>query len=188
MKITTWNINGVKARLESARRLSAAGLARRHLPAGDQEPHRGLSGVRLRGPRLPLRRARPEGLQRRRHPVEAAARGDAHRAARQRRRRAVALHRGDHLGAVGHREGRFHLRAERQSDHHGEISLQARLARPPARAFPAAARRGDPVRHGRRLQRHPRADRRQAPRRVDERRALSSRRRAPPIAASSATG
>ena len=86
MKITTWNINGVKARLESAiaylQQASPDVICLQEIKSVDG----GLSRRRVRRARLPLRRARPEGLQRRRHPVEAAAGRVAHGPAGQRRR------------------------------------------------------------------------------------------------------
>jgi hypothetical protein len=51
IKVASFNINGIKARL----------------PAGDQDAGRGLSSRGLRGDRLQGDLARPKGLQRRRH-------------------------------------------------------------------------------------------------------------------------
>ena len=83
-------------------------------------------------------------------------------------------------------QGRLDLPAERQSrSATREIPLQARLDDAAASehvARAAGSRRS--VRHGGRLQRHPRADRRQAPRRRGPTMRCSSRRRAPPTARS----
>ena len=174
MKVTTWNINGVKARLESAvaylRQASPDVICLQEIksvteafPASAFEDlgyhcavhgQKGFNGVAILS-KLPLEEMRT-GLP-------------GNDADDQSRFIEAVI-----SVPVGHRQGRLDLRAQRQSDHDGEISLQARLARATARALPPAARRGDPVRHGRRLQRHPRADRRQAPRRLDQRCALSA--------------
>ncbi len=100
MKVATWNINGVRARLETALNwLKEAGpdiLCLQEIKCEDARlPRRDLRGTRLQ--RLD---PRPEGLQRRRHPLEAAARGRAFGSGRRRQRRPrPAVHRGGRLGA-----------------------------------------------------------------------------------------
>ena len=173
MKITTWNINGVKARLESARRLPQARRSPTSSACRRSRASTRLSRRRLRGPRLPLRRTRPEGLQRRRHPIEAAARGGAYAgcpATMPTISRAI-------IEAVisvpsRHRQGRVDLPAERQPDRHREIPYKLAWMSRLSEHFRRLLARGDPVRPGGRLQRHPRADRRQAPGGVDQRRAV----------------
>ena len=172
MKITTWNINGVKARLESAltylRQAAPDIVCLQEIKSVDEgfpsaafeelgynlavHGQKGFNGVAILS-KLPLRRGEP-------------------RAARRRRRRAGALHRGDRLGAHGRAQGRLDLRAQRQSHRHGEVLLQARLDGAAAGAHPRLARRGGAPRHRRRLQRHPRARGRQAPRGLDRGRAV----------------
>ena len=105
MKIVTWNINGVKARIGNLTHWLLRKRARHRLPAGDQVGRRAVPPRRGRGARLSCRDARPEGLQRRRHPVEAALRRSQPRPARRRRRRAGALHRGGVLDALRRRCG-----------------------------------------------------------------------------------
>ena len=94
MKIATWNINGVKARIETAlawlKEAAPDVVCLQEIKSVDE----GFPGGAVRGARLQRRRARPEGLQRRRHSLQAAARGCTARPARRRRRRAGALHRG----------------------------------------------------------------------------------------------
>ena len=63
--------------LAAAPRLFARGCARRALPAGNQIHRRSLPAARDRRRRIQCRRARAEGLERRRHPVEEADRGVA---------------------------------------------------------------------------------------------------------------
>ena len=85
MKIATWNVNSVKARLETLTRLAEGGQARRGVPAGNQ----------MRGPGFPapafeelgynVAHPRPEDLQRRGHPLEDAAARTSPRPARRRR-------------------------------------------------------------------------------------------------------
>ena len=65
-----------------ALRLAGRSKARRGAPAGDQVRRRGLPPRTAGGSRLQYRNARPEGVQRRRDPVEAAARGHKPRPAR----------------------------------------------------------------------------------------------------------
>ena len=127
MKIATWNINGVRARIDSALTWLKDATARHRLPAGDQIGGRVLPVRDVRGARLQRRHPRPEGLQRRRPALQAAAGGCVARPARRRRRRSRPLHRGGGLGAGGRAARRLALPAERQSDRHRQVRLQARL-------------------------------------------------------------
>ena len=73
MKIVTWNINGVRARIDNLlhwlqERSPTSSACRR-----SRRVDEGFPRARDRGAGLQCRDARPEGLQRRRHPVEAAA-------------------------------------------------------------------------------------------------------------------
>ena len=73
--LATWNINSVRLREGLVRAADARGGAGCAVPAGMQEPGRQDAARGLRSARLrPRRRARAEGLQRRRDPVETAAR------------------------------------------------------------------------------------------------------------------
>ena len=171
MKIATWNINGVKARIDNLTHwLSESApdiVCLQEIKSVDEQFPRADRGARLQ-----CRDARPEGLQRRRPPVQAPLRRGQPRPAGRRCRRAGALHRGGLLDARRGAARRLALYAERQSDRHRQVRLQARLdgaagglgRRPPGPGGAAGARR--------RLQRHPGADRRQEPRGLGHRRAV----------------
>ena len=123
--------------LEHQRRQGAAGSAVTWLKEASPDVacfqeikslDRGVPRRGLRGARLQCCGARAEGLQRRRHPVQAPVRRDCRaRPARRRQRRACPLHRG--VRAVRRRRGarRQPLPAQRQSHRHRQVRLQARL-------------------------------------------------------------
>ena len=101
MKIATWNVNSVKARLDTVTELAHRSLSRYRLSAGDQDHRRGLSRRAFREPRLQLRRPRTKELQRGRHSLEAAARGRGQGSSRGGGRRPCPLHRGGGAGRIG---------------------------------------------------------------------------------------
>ena len=180
MKIATWNINGVKARLDTALTylkdahldvlcLQEIGAPTR--PSGAFEElgynvathgQKGFNGVAILS----------------KTPLEDVARGlpGAPDGGDAQSRYIEATLRRQRGGAR-----RLHLPAERQSRHR-EVRLQTRLAGAPAPPRRAPSRRRDAARARWRLQRHPRTDRRQAPGGLGERRAVPARepRRAAP--------
>ena len=189
MKIATWNINGVKARLEgavtwlkeasptsSACRRSRAST-RRSRPSAFEElgynvavhGQKGFNGVAILSKR-PFDEIAVRGL-----PGDDS---DDHA-------RYIEV-----MRAAQRRRGarRQSLSAQRQSDRHRQVRLQARLDEALRGAHARAARPTRSRSCCRRLQRHPRADRRQEPRGLDRRRALPAARRAPPSARSSISG
>ena len=178
--IATWNINGVRARLDGAvawlkrRQAGRRSASRRSRSRTSRFPRRGL-----RGPRLQHRDPRPEGLQRRRDPLEAAASTRSRAGFPATTSDAQARFLEAVFSVAGRRDpGRLALSAERQSDRHRQVRLQARLdgaARSHARDAPG--RRGD-VRARRRLQRHSRARGCAATRRSGSTTRCSSRRAA----------
>ena len=126
MRIATWNVNSVNARLETVlawfREAQPDVACLQEIKCVDEKfPRRGL-----RAPRLQRRRPRPEELQRRRPALEDAAGGRAQGPARRRRRRPRPLHRGGGLGARSGARG-LDLPAQRQSDRHRQVRLQAAL-------------------------------------------------------------
>ena len=133
MKIATYNVNGINARLPVLLHWLARVEAGRRLPAGAQGagrevPHRRHPRGGLRG-----RLARPEGLERRRHPRPGrGAAGDPPRPARRPGRHPQPLHRG--------RRGRHHRRlpvpAQRQPRPGPEVRLQAEMVRAASTATP----------------------------------------------------
>ena len=151
MKIATFNVNGVNGRLPVLLRWLAEAAAGRRLPAGaegaaGEVPRSGDPGRRLRRDL-----ARPEELERRRHPGARRRAGrDPARPARRPGRRAQPLHR----GGGRRRACRLPLPAERQSGAGPEVRLQAALVRAADRARRDAARERRAGRAGRRLQRH----------------------------------
>ena len=72
MKIVTWNINSVRARLERLLDWLEAAPARRALPAGAQVHRRAVPARRGAGAGYRAERLRPEDLQRRGDPLEGA--------------------------------------------------------------------------------------------------------------------
>ena len=181
MRIATWNINGISARLEGAVQWVERGPARRRLPAGDQvestRPSRAeafedlgynvavhgqksFNGVAILS-KLPfdeiVRRGLPGDDERRAGPLHrgACSRAPAARCASA----SLYLPNGNPIGTE-----KFAYK----------LAWMERL-RGPRRD--AAGARGA-VRAGRRLQRHPRADRRHAPRALGRATRSSSRRRA----------
>ena len=186
MKIATWNINGVKARARGRHRPGSRRRARRRLPAGDQDAWtKAFPTAALRGPRLQRRRPRPEGLQRRRHPLEAAVRGRGG-ARPARRRRATSTPR--YIEAVSPRRAASCASASIYLPNGNPIGTDkfayklAWMERlEPTRAT-CSRSRSRPA--ARRLQRHPRADRCQEPAGLGRATRCSSPRRAPPSARS----
>ena len=80
LKITTWNINSVRLRIDLVAKIHQGGAAGRALPAGDQVPGRRVSAQALQAARLRARRAqRAEGLSRRRRALAPAVRERRHR-------------------------------------------------------------------------------------------------------------
>ena len=133
MRVATWNINGLKARLDFLAALAPRAPARRGGPPGAEARRRAVPARGARGARLPRALPRAEELERRGDPVARAGGAGAARAPRPGgARRAPAL-RAD-------RRARLHerLRAERQARRPRRLSAQARLAR---RARRAPARR-----------------------------------------------
>ena len=137
MKIATFNINGINARLPQPARLARARRAGRRLPAGAEGRRRELPGRGDRGGRLRRGLARPAHLERRRHP-------GARRASRSRPRRGLPGDAGRraeplHRGGGRRRAGRLPLPAERQPAAGAEVRLQAGLVRAADRARGDAA-------------------------------------------------
>ena len=152
MKIATWNVNSVKARLGASARLARRGEARRAVPAGDQMPRRGISRrSRCGAPAITSRRLGQRAYNGVAHPVARAGARRGARPARRRERRAGALSRGD----LRRRARRLDLSAQRQSGRHRQIPLQARLDAPARGARARAARQRAALRARRRLQRLP---------------------------------
>ena len=155
MKIATFNINGVRARLPALLDWLAEARPDVVVAAGDQDRRRGLPPRRGRGRRLRRRDPRPEGLQRRRDPLAPAAVGRGARPARRRRRRAVPLDRGDRRRPADLRT----VPAQRQSRRPARSTT---TSSPGWSACAPAPRRWSPPRSRRahrRLQRHPRGRR-----------------------------
>ena len=159
MKIATWNINGVKARiaeLEALARESSgptSSACRRSSRSTRAFPARRVEALGYN-----VRRARPEGLQRRRDPLEARrSRTCARGLPGDDEDDAGALHRGRRPTGRRRRPRRLDLPAQRQSDRHRQVRLQAALDGPAARPTPQTllALRGAAGAR-RRLQRHPR--------------------------------
>ena len=158
MRIATFNVNGISARLPRLLRMARRDESRRRLPAGAEDARRDVPAKR---------RSRDAGygavwhgqkaLERRRHPRAAAP-------SRSRSRRGLPgdpddTHSRYIEAAVARRRRRVDLPAERQSAAGPEVRLQARLVRAPDRArAPSLLGSGAAGRPRRRLQR--RADRR----------------------------
>ena len=160
MLIATWNVNCVKARLETVARWLKEASPDVALPAGDQMPGRGVPAPSVRGAGLQCRAPRPEELQRRRHPLETSARGRPARPAGRRRRRSGALSRGGGLDRRRRRSASPRstcptaIRSARRNSPTSSPGWTACIAH----AQRARSSRGA-ARAGRRLQRHPRAAR-----------------------------
>ena len=140
MKIATFNVNGITARLPRLLEWLAESqpdvACLQELKTSDETFPVGSAA---RG-RLRRRLARPEGLQRRRHPGARRRPGRAPaRPARRPGRHPQPLHR----GGDARRGGRLDLPAQRQSAAGAEVRLQAGLVRAPRRA------RGEPDRERR---------------------------------------
>ena len=141
LRITTWNVNSIRLRLDGLAPAGARGRPGRALPAGDQGPQRAVPGARAAGARLRApAAARPARLSRRRDPLEDAARGAAlPRLVRQdrlppRRRHAAGRHR----AAQPLRAGRRRPAGSRAQP---EVRPQARLPRRADRLVPRRVRR-----------------------------------------------
>ena len=130
---------------------------------------------------------RPEGLQRRRAPLEDAVRRGRSAACPATRPTPGALHRGGVLGRAGGAPRRLALSAQRQSDRLRQVRLQARLDGAARGARQGAARRRGDLRARRRLQRHSRAERRALPGGTGSTTRCSSRRRAARLPRGSST-
>ena len=125
-------------------------------PAGTEVDRRRVSAFGNREGRLRRGVARPEDLERRRHPgAQGRSGADPHRPARRPRGSRGALYRGRRQRHRRHR----HLSAERQSAAGTEIRLQARLVQAAADARRQIHQAGNSRSAGRRLQRRARAAR-----------------------------
>ena len=105
MKIATWNINGIKARIDTVVDLAARGRSRHRCLQEIKSLDEGFPAGAHRGSRLQCRHPRPEGLQRRRDPLQSALRRGDPRPARRRCRRPGPLHGGRRLGRRAERCG-----------------------------------------------------------------------------------
>ncbi len=115
VKIATWNVNSVKARLPNLLAWLREAAARHRAAAGNQVRRRGVPahgdrGARLQRRRRTARRPTTASPSCRSAPLEDVRRGLPGR----RRRRAGALHRGDAASAIGAAR-RLDLPAQRQS-------------------------------------------------------------------------
>ena len=138
MKIATYNVNSINARLPVLLHWLASVEARRRLPAGAEDDRREVPGRRHPRGGLRGRLARPEGVERRRHPRPGReARGDPARPARRPGRHPQPLHR----GRRGRRDGRLPLPAQRQPGPGPEVRLQAEVVRAAHTPTPRACSR-----------------------------------------------
>ena len=178
MKIATWNINGIKARIDAATTWLEVGLARHRLPAGDQVRRRG------RSPRRPSRSSaitspytgRRASTASRCSPSSRSTRSTP-RLAGDERRRTGALSRGGGVGAVRRASRLLNIYLPNGNPVGTEkYRLQARLDGTAPRSGRTPARARGALDHCRRLQRHPDARRRLQPGRLDGGRAVPAAR------------
>ena len=170
MKIATWNVNSIRARLPNLLawldgEAPDVALLQETKTTDDAFPR---LEIEERG--YVLRRRRPEELQRRRHPVEVSARRRRRHAAGRRRRRPGALRRGMGRRGRGRIARRLDLPAQWQPGGERQIPLQAGVDGASRGARRGAARGRGSGRSRRRLQRDSGAGGRLGPGRLGRRR------------------
>ena len=140
VRIATWNVNSLKARLPRVEEWLDVRAARRAVPPGDQARRHGVPRHGLPGPRLRERAPRRGPVERRRHPEP---RRPRRRRRRLHRRRRARLRRPPALGDLRRRAGGQRVRAQRPRARGRPLPLQAGLARAAARrtSTPTATRR-----------------------------------------------
>ena len=162
MRIATWNVNSLKARLPRVEEWLEYAAARRAVPPGDEARRRRVPAADVRGARLRLRAPRAGPVERRGDPLAGRARGRDHRL----RRRAVDPYEGDArllAATCGGVRVVSRLRAERPRGRHRVLRAQARVARVPARLARRDRVTRPTPRGARRLQRRARGPRRLVP-------------------------
>ena len=177
MRIATWNINGVKARMGAMLKwlaeVSPDIVCLQEIKSVDEEfPRLEIEALGYNVETFGQKSWNGVAILSKHRFDEVHA-----RPARRRQRRAVAADRGRVLDRERRHPRLLHLPAQRQSGEDRQIHLQARLDGPAdhLRRGPAGARGA--VRPARRLQHHPGRDRRDLPREMGRRRAVPARER-----------